>query len=339
MTRFTRRDFLKIGASAAGSAAMAELLAACGTSSEPLPTAPSEPPAVAAPVTTNTIGAPTAPTAIPTTPPGVPDLTVVRGGTPEDLTRRAIEALGGMSAFVAKGAAVVIKPNICVAYHGYEYAATTNPWVVGTLVRMCFEAGAGTVKVLDLPFGGTQQEAYRISGIQAEVEAAGGSMVKMPGFKFVTTPIPGAARLGQTDVFEDVLTADTLINVPIAKTHGLSRLTLGMKNLMGVVLDRPGLHPHLDQNLSDLASLLRPELTVVDAVRILMANGPSGGNLADVQQLDTVIATRDIVAADSFGATLFGLRPNDLGFVVEGAARGLGRSDLQNLRIEEIRAS
>jgi uncharacterized protein (DUF362 family) len=242
-----------------------------------------------------------------------------------------------MGRFVANGASVIVKPNICVAYHGYEYAATTNPWVVSALVRLCLEAGASSISVLDSPFGGTQQAAYQISGIQEQVEAAGGTMRMMPAFKYAATRIPGATRLKVVHVFEDVMKAGTIINVPIAKVHGLSRLTLGMKNLMGVILNREELHPHLNENLADLASLVRPELTVLDAVRILVSNGPTGGSLDDVVQLNTVIATPDIVAADSFGATLFGLRPDDLGSVVEGAARGLGRRDLQNLRIEEIR--
>ena len=328
MRRFSRRDFLKAGGMAIGSAAMARILAACGMTQEQSPSQ-----------TTARSGASTAvpPTVEMASPePGLPDLAVARGGEPEDLVRRSIAALGGMSRFVANGANVVIKPNICVAYHPYEYGATTNPWIVATLVKLCLESGAASVKVLDFPFGGTQPAAYAISGIQEQVQAAGGMMVMMPAFKFVKTLIRDATRLKQANVFEGVLKADTVINVPIAKVHGLSRLTLGMKNLMGTVLDRPGLHSHLSENLVDLASLVRPKLTVVDAVRIMVSNGPTGGSLDDVKKLDTVIASPDLVAADSYGATLFGLQPDDLAYVVAGAARGLGRKDLENLRIEEI---
>jgi uncharacterized protein (DUF362 family) len=273
------------------------------------------------------------------TPVSLPDMAVTRNGEPEVLVRRAIAALGGMERFVSKGANVIVKPNICVAYHGYEYAATTNPWVVSTLVKMCLEAGARRVQVMDFPFGGTPQAAYAISGIQKQVEAAGGEMVQMPLFKFVPTAIPAALHLKQANVFEDILKADTVINVPIAKVHDLSRLTLGMKNLMGVVRDRPILHGHISQNLADLASLVRPKLTVIDAVRVMVSHGPTGGSLDDVKKLDTVVASPDIVAADSYAARLFGLRPDSLGYVVAGAAMGLGRSDLENLRIEEIAVS
>jgi uncharacterized protein (DUF362 family) len=271
------------------------------------------------------------------TPAGSPDLAVARGGEPEMLVQRALAAFGGMQTFVPKGANVVIKPNICVAYHTYEYAATTNPWVVGALVKLCFEAGAASVKVMDYPFGGTIQEAYQISGIAEQVKAAGGEMDFMPGFKYVDTDIPNGVKLKKTMVYDDVLKADVLINVPIPKHHSLAGLTLGMKNLMGVIRDREQMHSDLGQKLTDLAGRIRPTLTVVDAVRILRAHGPTGGSLDDVQKLDTVIVSQDIIAADSYAAGLLDKRPEEISYIKVGAQSGLGRSDLANLRIEEIR--
>ena len=252
------------------------------------------------------------------------------------MVRRAIAALGGMERFVPRGANVIVKPNICVAYHTYEYAATTNPWVVGALVKMCLEAGARSVRVMDNPFGGTAEEAYDISGIAEQVKAAGGEMVVMSRLKFVPTDIPQAKSLKRTAAYDDALKTDVLINVPIAKDHSLARLTLGMKNLMGLIWDRPAIHGDMGQRLADLTGLFHPTLTVVDAVRILTANGPTGGNLDDVKQLNTIIASPDIVAADSYAATLFNLQPEDLRYIVAGTQRGLGRSDLKNLSIEEI---
>jgi uncharacterized protein (DUF362 family) len=241
-----------------------------------------------------------------------------------------------MEKFVMKGSKVIVKPNICVAYHTYEYAATTNPWVVGTLVKMALEAGAGSVQVMDFPFGGSAEEAYSRSGIEEQVTAAGGEMVPMPSFKYVKTGIPQALSLKSTEAFKDALEADVLIDVPIAKNHGSTRLTLGMKNLMGLVLDRGAIHNNLGQRIADLTTLFHPSLTVVDAVRILTANGPTGGNLDDVQKLDTVIVSRDIVAADSYATTLFGMHPGDISFIKAAAAMGLGNSDLKSLKIKEI---
>jgi uncharacterized protein (DUF362 family) len=252
------------------------------------------------------------------------------------MVRRALAALGGMEQFVKAGDDVIVKPNICVAYHTYEYAATTNPWVVGALVKLALEAGARRVRVMDYPFGGSAEQAYVKSGIQEQVEKAGGQMEVMTKFKFVNAKIPDGLDLQRCKIYDGVLKADVLIDVPIAKHHGLARLTLGMKNLMGVIYDRPAMHRNLGQRLADLSSRVQPTLTVVDAVRMLMRHGPSGGNLDDVRQADTVIASPDIVAADSYAATLFGLRPDELSYVQAGSAMGLGRSDLDALRIEEI---
>ncbi len=263
-------------------------------------------------------------------------MAVARGGEPEALVRHAIAALGGMQRFVSAGDDVIVKPNVCVDYRTYEYAATTNPWVVGEIVRLCLEAGAGRVRVMDFPFGGDSESAYRRSGIQEQVHAAGGEMEPIRFFKFVETEIPNALDLKTCQIYEDVLMADVVINVPIAKHHSLARLTLGMKNLMGVIRDRPYMHGNLGQRLADLASRVRPALTIIDAVRILQRSGPTGGRLGDVQKIDTVIASPDIVAADSYTATLFGLQPTDLSYIVSGLVMGLGRADLETMKIEEI---
>jgi len=363
MADVTRKEFLRGLAAGLGTVAGGWLLSACGAQETPAPTAALPPTRTPLPPTatatatgipnatagetaiaTATAGETALPTAtdsetsLPTATPftGYPDLVVTRGGEPEELVRRALAALGGMERFVRPGDDVIVKPNICVAYHTYEYAATTNPWVVAALVRLCLEAGAGRVRVMDFPFGGGPEEAYVRSGIQEQVLAAGGQMEIMSGFKFVPTDIPQGLDLRRCDIYDEVLNADVVIDVPIAKDHGLARLTLGMKNLMGVIRDRPAMHRNLGQRLADLTSRVRPALTVVDAVRILIANGPTGGNLDDVRKMDTVIASPDIVAADSFASTLFGLQPNQLAYIRAATDMGLGRSDLGSLKIEEL---
>jgi uncharacterized protein (DUF362 family) len=135
-----------------------------------------------------------------------------------------------------------------------------------------------------------------------------------------------------------VLAADVLINVPIAKHHSLARLSLGGKNLLGVILKPNQMHRNLGQRVADLASLVRPTLTVVDAVRILTTHGPTGGSLNDVQQTDTVIASHDLVAADAWAATLFGLTGPDISYVRAAAEMGLGTMELGSIEVEEINA-
>jgi uncharacterized protein (DUF362 family) len=351
MSSLSRRDFLKNTALGAGALSLSAILEACArlltipASSTATPFPPTEEPSSTAPSPTNNIAAateplPTATELAPTptnTPVIPPDLVVTRGGEPEQLVRKTIAALGGMQRFVPKGANVIVKPNICVDSRTYEYAATTNPWVVGSLVKLCFEAGAASVKVMDKPFNGTQKQAYETSGIKEQVETAGGEMAYFLDYKYVQMDIPDALVLKKTAVYDDILKADVVINVPIAKQHSSSaRLTLGMKNMMGVVLDRSALHTDLGQCIADLNALVRPQLTVIDAVRILTAYGPQGGSLSYVKKLDTVIASPDVVAADVYAASLFSLKPEDLPYIVAGTALGLGRSDLENLKIEQI---
>jgi len=262
-------------------------------------------------------------------------LSVARGANPVNVTRAAIDAIGGMRRFVKKGNNVIIKPNICVAYRTPEYASTTNPEVVGTIVTMAREAGAKRVRVMDFGWGGTMEEAYEKSGIRDAVEKAGGEMEIMAQMKYVKVDIPRGRDIKQWTVYKDVMEADALINVATPKTHGISLLTMGMKNLMGVILNRGMFHSNIHQRVADLTSLVYPTLTILDAVRI-QRNGPDSGSLSDVTRLDTVIATHDIVAADAYGATLFGKKGEDIGFIKAGYDMGLGEMDLKKIDIKEI---
>jgi uncharacterized protein (DUF362 family) len=370
-----RRNFLRMAITGAGSLVLAQFLSACqriagatatGSAFQPSPsgrsavavtdalavtTAPSETPATAASSDTSV---PTSTTA------GEPAyLAVARGGDdPEALVRAAIAAIGGIGRFVPTGAKVVIKPNICTIDRSFENAATTNPWVVAGLVKLCREAGAASVRVLDYPFYGSSQDSYVSSGIKEQVEAAGGEMfltstyhmdssgARIDSFnnKWIPQTVPNGVHLKSFEIIDEVLNADVLINVPIAKHHDTTRLTLGMKNLMGVIHDRNiGMHApyqYLNDKIADLAAFVKPDLTIIDAVRILVDNGPRGSkNSVDVRKIDTVIASADIVAADSYATSLFGLTPDDIKYIGKAAALGLGTSDLSAIRIKEIALS
>ena len=313
------------------------------------PTATLAPPTATAVPATATAIPPTAtavpPTAtrIPATPTPAPAaavyLAVARGAKadPQELTRRALAAIGGIERFVKKGAEVIVKPNICNAYHGPEYASTTNPDVVAALVKLCLAAGAKRVRVMDFPFGGTPQASYETSGIAAAVKAAGGEMEVLNRMKWRDVDMPQGKALKKWAVYGDILDADLVINAPIAKDHGSATLTLGMKNLMVIVSDRNSMHSRgRHQSIADLNSAVKPQLTVVDAIRILVNNGPTGGSLDDVKRMDTVIASADVVAADAYATTLFGMKPADIGYIKYGVEMGLGKMDLKAMKVEEI---
>jgi len=264
-----------------------------------------------------------------------PDLAVVRGVSPGDITREAVGILGGMGRFVSRGDVVVVKPNI-----GWDrppdMAANTNPEVVAAVVRMCLDAGARRVKVFDHTVNDPRR-CYRQSGIGAAARRAGAEVSYINKRRFVPVKIDGIT-LKEWPLYRDILEADSIINVPVAKTHGTSRLTMGMKNLMGVMGGwRFRIHQRIDESLVDIAGAIRPSLTLIDAVRIIVSNGPQGGRPGDVKRLDTVIAGADQVAVDAYGATLFGLTGRDLGYVRLGHETGLGNMDLSRLAIRDIR--
>jgi uncharacterized protein (DUF362 family) len=245
------------------------------------------------------------------------------------LTRSSIDSLGGMGRFVSRGNTVWVKPNI-----GWdrrpEQAATTNPDVVSTVIEMCFQAGAKKVLVSDNPCNEARNTFPR-SGIQQAAEKAGAQVFFLDERKFRKMAINGKV-LKEWAIYQDVVEADRLINVAIAKTHNLSKATLGMKNLMGVTGGaRNRFHQDIDNSLVDLAVFLKPHLTVLDAIRVLTANGPTGGNLADVKRKDTIVAGVDQVAVDAVGATLLGYKPEDIGHIVEANARGLGTINFNSL--------
>jgi len=338
-----RRDFLRgIMAWGLGLVAVRSLFSSlgCSTTAPPVPAIPVTPTTAPSPAILQPSPSP-APTPNPSPLPIAPQtssayLTVARGNNAAAITETAIRAIGGIERFVKPGDDVIVKPNICVAYHTYEYAATTNPEVVATVVKMCLGAGARRVRVMDQPFGGTAEQAYQRSGIADAVRAAGGQMEVMTRMKYRNTPIPDGKDIRSWLVYQDAMDADVLINIPIAKTHGLARLTLGMKNLMGLILNPGSFHSNLAQRVVDLTTLLRPKFTVIDAVRILTANGPTGGSLNDVKLTNTVIVSADPVAADAWAATLFGLTGNDIPIVRAAAEMGLGTMDLKSIRIEEL---
>jgi uncharacterized protein (DUF362 family) len=266
--------------------------------------------------------------------PSYPDLVISKGVAPAHITEAALQAIGGMPRFVSRGDIVLVKPNI-----GWdrtpELAATTNPEVVTTLVRLCLDAGAKEVKVFDNPCEDPRR-CYVSSGIMQAAKEAGAAVSYIDERRFRTMDIKGEA-LKTWKVYQEAVEVDKVINVPILKHHSLARITMGMKNFMGVVGgDRSRIHWHLDQAIVDLTAFFKPTLVVLDAVRILTANGPQGGSLKYVKRLNTVAAGNDSVAIDAIGATLFGLVPQELEYLQIAAQRGLGRMDLGKLRIKEV---
>jgi uncharacterized protein (DUF362 family) len=265
----------------------------------------------------------------------IPDLAVVTDGDPASLTRQVVEILGGMSRFVSQGDVVVVKPNI-----GWdrspEQAADTNPQVVAEVVKMCLESGAKKVRVFDRPCN-TATRCYENSGIKKAASEAGAEVSYVVDAGFSDMKFPEGETLKHWPMYKPALEADVLINVPIAKNHGLTYLTMGIKNLMGIMGgDRGKIHWNIDDKLADVANFVRPQLTILDAYRILVKNGPQGGSLKDVREKKTVVAGTQLITVDSYGATLFGIKPEGLEHIVKSSKFGLGEIDLDKVTIKKM---
>jgi uncharacterized protein (DUF362 family) len=310
MATFSRRDFLRTGALAAGALTIGPL-ARAQESSAPMDM-----------VIARSASAPS------------PDDNMA--ALAEKLTQQAIENLGGMGRFVSRGDVVWVKPNIAWD-RTPEYAANTNPDVVKTLVRLCYEAGAKTVKIGDNPCNDIQA-TYKNSGIIDAAKSVDGEIVFVDRNRFRSMEI-GGERLKSHPVYPEMYEADVMIDVPVAKHHGSTTVTLCMKNLMGVVEDRGTFHQDLPTTIADISGFIKPKLCVLDAMRILTAHGPTGGNLDDVKILNTIAAGVDIVAMDAFGCELLGHKPADIATVLAGSQRGLGEIDYRKLLMKEITAA
>jgi len=273
---------------------------------------------------------------LPPAPDGPVDLVAVRGGEADAMFDSGIAALGGMAAFVKKGATVVIKPNI-----GWdvtpERAGNTNPRLVARIVKHCREAGAKEVYVFDHTCDNAQR-CYRTSGIEQAVEDAGGKMA--PGGSegyYQEVAIPGGTSLTKAKEHELVLKSDVFINVPVLKSHSSTRLTIAMKNLMGSVWDRGYWHSNdLHQCIADFSSYRKPTLNVVDAYAVMKRNGPRGVSVSDVAVMKAQLLSRDPVAIDAAATKLFGLEPSSVRYIKLAADKGVGRMDLETLNIKRI---
>jgi uncharacterized protein (DUF362 family) len=271
-----------------------------------------------------------------------PDLVAVMGGEPSVMLDRALAKFGGIHAFVKKGQTVVIKPNI-----GWdktpELAANTNPELVKALVKKCIQAGAKKVQVFDHTCN-QWDLCYANSGIQKAVEEAGGEMI--PGNDesyYRKVNLPNGVKLKETSIHKALLDCDVWFNMPILKNHGGAKMSISMKNYMGIVWNREYFHKtDLQQCIADVCTYTkRPALNIVDAYRILYKNGPQGRTTADTALLKTLIVSPNIIAADAASIKLFNqvekMDVSEVGHIGKGEALKLGTQNLEKLKIERIK--
>lgn len=262
--------------------------------------------------------------------PGLPQLAVARGEDPAALVRAAVDALGGMKRFISRGDVVAIKPNIGWARVPGQ-AANTNPAMVAEVVRLCFDAGAKKVIVSDVSLNDPQR-CFDLSGIRLAAAGVGAEVV-LPQERHFRERQLGGEMLKRWPVYLTLTEADKVINMPVIKHHNLCVATGAMKNWYGLLGGtRNQLHQNIHVSIADLATFMRPTLTVMDAYRVLFRNGPQGGSFRDVVLKKQVIASIDQVAADAYGVTLLGNKPEQIPYLPMAEERKIGTIHWQTLR-------
>jgi uncharacterized protein (DUF362 family) len=251
------------------------------------------------------------------------DLVQVANGNPVDLVRTALRTLGGIERFIRRGDKVVVKPNI-----GWDrnpaQGANTHPEIVAEVVRQCLSAGASEVQVFDNPCN-TASRCYDNSGIADAAKKAGAKVSFVLEKFFSKIELKNGHLLKKWEFYPPALEADKYINLPVLKQHSMATLTIGMKNIMGVIGGNRGeIHHNFEVKIVDLNTVIKPSLIIVDATRVIRRNGPVGGSLSDVDNMCQVIAGLDPVAVDAAAAELYGIEAIKIDYLVEAERRGLG---------------
>jgi len=269
-------------------------------------------------------------------PPVLPELVHVKGKDAAENVRQAMNALGGMKRFISKGDVVMVKPNISWD-RTPEQGATTDPIVMKEIVQLCFDAGAKTVRVMDHTCNEARR-CYTRSEVAAAVKEIGGVVEFTDDRRLVEMDI-GGEIIKKWKVYRDFVEVDKLINVPIAKHHGLTKVSMAMKSWFGAIGGkRNQLHQEIDQVLVDLTRFFKADLTLLDAYRVLVRNGPQGGNLGDVLKKHSLIAGTDPVLIDAYGAEkMLLLSPKELPFLQLAEKAGLGVTRVDQKQIKRIK--
>lgn len=268
-----------------------------------------------------------------------PDIAVVKG-PPGPATRAAIELMGGMKSFVKPGNRVVIKPNMSFP-NPPEWATTTHPEVIRELALMCNEAGASKVLIADYPLFDAE-DCLNNTGILDACKGIDNTTVVGTGSGrlYRETDFPSAEIMPKNGVLKEALKADVLIAAPVAKSHVATGVSLSMKGMMGLVWDRGGMHAKgLSSGIVDMCKILKSDLTVIDGTRVLSTRGPRGPG--KVLKEDTVIVSKDMVAADAYAISAFKwygkrYKPSQVQHIRQAHERGLGRMDIENMNIKKM---
>ena len=255
------------------------------------------------------------------------------------MTAEVVELAGGLTDLVRRGDTVVVKINL---FAPLPPPVTVDRRVAAALVGLLRDAGARRVIVAEgisvgtrLERGVTTADCFRLLGMRAAVESAGGEVLCLEDDERVSLPTPGGMALHQVDYPRSFQEADVVINLACLKTHALTLVTLGVKNFQGLLSDVQKYHAHrddLDQKLVDIHKVRRADLTLIDG--LLGMEGEGAGESGRPAPMQLLLASRDVVAVDAVASACMGIE-DVLDVTTTRLAQhdGLGVADLSRIEV------
>ncbi|MFA5032130.1 MAG: DUF362 domain-containing protein [bacterium] len=263
----------------------------------------------------------------------------VATGNKTKLVKPALDLIGGIGAFVKQGDRVLLKPNISFASNS-EWGATTSVNIVKQITELCLSAGASKIIILDYTIQNAELCTKNSSIMDTQIDKKVSILTPDKERQFVEVNVPNGQELKKVKISRELQKVDKLINIPTAKSHSATGVSLGIKNLMGLVWDRAYFHKvNIHLAVAELLKVIKPDLTIVDATRALTSGGPGGPGKTVI--LNTVIAGIDPVAVDSYtvGITPWydkSFRGKDVKYIVEASKLGFGEIETDNMNIRKV---
>jgi uncharacterized protein (DUF362 family) len=258
-------------------------------------------------------------------------LAIVKGTDRKGSARRAVELLGGMERFVKKGEKVLLKPNVAFA-SSPSMGATTHPDIIEIITELCLQAGAEEVLVMDNPIN-DPAACFMLTGIKEAADKSGARVLYPQKSYFQNYTLEGASLIRAWPLLYGPLReVNRVIGLAPVKSHHRSGASMTMKNWYGLLGGQRNLfHQDIHTIITELALMVKPTLVLLDGMEVMTSNGPTGGSRSDLSRKNTMIASTDQVAADTFGATLLGLAPEDLPHLAMAEKGGAGTTDYESL--------
>jgi uncharacterized protein (DUF362 family) len=259
-------------------------------------------------------------------------MSIVQGPDRKQTVTKAIELLGGIERFVKKGETVAIKPNVAFASPPM-LGATAQPELVAEVVTLCYKSGAKQVIVTDNPIN-DPASCFTLSGVSKAASAAGAKVILPKLYHFKHTNLEDGKLIKNWPIFfGPFVKVDKLIGITPVKHHARAGASMSMKNWYGLLGGRRNIfHQDINTIIAELSMMVKPTLVILDGTEVMMTNGPTGGSVADLKRANTLIASCDMVAADSYGCTLLGLKPADLPYLAKAQTAGAGTTNYEALK-------